>query len=154
MGKYINIKYQNQTAFINLLNLCDQKFISALTISQGLGLGAGQSMGQGMGQGLGLGMSKLSKIIKTTIKESIIVIINCPIVSSLDIRISANGLFCLTHVFFTIIKFYNNEMYPCLPIRLSALLFFTIMKFTILKCNHSLIRRLKSSRITDLVKTS
>ena len=27
-------------------------------------------------------MSKLSKIIKTTIKEAIIVIINCPIVSS------------------------------------------------------------------------
>ena len=28
-------------------------------------------------------MSELSKIIKTTIKEAIIVIINCPIVSSL-----------------------------------------------------------------------
>ena len=37
-------------------------------------------------------MSKLSKIIKTTIKEAIIVIINFPIVSSLHIRISANGL--------------------------------------------------------------
>ena len=37
-------------------------------------------------------MSKLSKIIKTTIKEAIIVIIICPIVSSLHIRISANGL--------------------------------------------------------------
>ena len=36
-------------------------------------------------------MNKLSKIIKTTIKETIIVIINCPIVS-LHIRISANGL--------------------------------------------------------------
>ena len=36
-------------------------------------------------------MSKLSKIIKTTIKEAIIVIINCPIVS-LYILISANGL--------------------------------------------------------------
>ena len=50
-------------------------------------------------------MSRLSKIIKTTIKEAIIVIINCPIVSSLHIRISANGLLRLTHVFFTIIKF-------------------------------------------------
>ena len=65
-------------------------------------------------------MSKLSKIIRTTIKEAIIVIINCPIVSSLHKRISANGFLCLTHVFFTIIKFYNNEMYPCLPIRLPA----------------------------------
>ena len=37
-------------------------------------------------------MSKLSKIIKTTIKEAKAVIINCPIVSSLHIRISANGL--------------------------------------------------------------
>ena len=37
-------------------------------------------------------MSELSKVIKTTIKEAIIVIINCPIVSSLHIRISANGL--------------------------------------------------------------
>ena len=37
-------------------------------------------------------MNKLSKIIKTTIKEAIIVVINCPIVSSLHIRISANGL--------------------------------------------------------------
>ena len=37
-------------------------------------------------------MSNLSKIIKTTIKEAIIVIINCPIVSTLHIRISANGL--------------------------------------------------------------
>ena len=37
-------------------------------------------------------MSKLSKIIKTTIKEAITVIINCPIVSSLHIRISANRL--------------------------------------------------------------
>ena len=37
-------------------------------------------------------MNKLSKIIKTKIKEAIIVIINCPIVSSLHIRISANGL--------------------------------------------------------------
>ena len=36
-------------------------------------------------------MSKLSKIIKTTIKEAII-IINSPIVSSLHIRISANRL--------------------------------------------------------------
>ena len=36
-------------------------------------------------------MSKLSKIIKITIKEVIIVIINCLIVSSLHIRISANG---------------------------------------------------------------
>ena len=37
-------------------------------------------------------MSKLSKIIKTTIKEAMIVIINCSIVSSLHMRISANGL--------------------------------------------------------------
>ena len=39
-------------------------------------------------------MSKLSKIIKTSIKEAIIVLTNCPIVSSLHIRISlsANGL--------------------------------------------------------------
>ena len=42
-------------------------------------------------------MNKLSKIIKTTIKEAIIliiIIINCPIVSSLHmvICISANGL--------------------------------------------------------------
>ena len=37
-------------------------------------------------------MSKLLKIIKTTIKEAIIVIINCPIVSPLHIPISANGL--------------------------------------------------------------
>ena len=37
-------------------------------------------------------MSKLSNIIKKTIKEAIIVIINCPIVSSPHIRISANGL--------------------------------------------------------------
>ena len=36
-------------------------------------------------------MSKLWKIIKTTIKEAIIVIINCLIVLSLHIRISANG---------------------------------------------------------------
>ena len=37
-------------------------------------------------------MSKLLKIIKITIKEAIIVIINRPIVSSLHIPISANGL--------------------------------------------------------------
>ena len=37
-------------------------------------------------------MSKLSKIIKTTIKEAIIVRINCPIVLSLHIRISSNRL--------------------------------------------------------------
>ena len=37
-------------------------------------------------------MNKLSKIIKTTIKEAILVTINCPIVSSLNILISANGL--------------------------------------------------------------
>ena len=36
-------------------------------------------------------MNKLSKIIKTAIKEAIIVIINCQIVSSFYIRISANG---------------------------------------------------------------
>ena len=36
-------------------------------------------------------MSKLSKIIKTIIKEAITVIFNCPIVSSLYILISANG---------------------------------------------------------------
>ena len=33
MGRHINIKHQNQTAFINLLNLCDQKFVSVITIS-------------------------------------------------------------------------------------------------------------------------
>ena len=37
-------------------------------------------------------MNKLSKIIKTIINEAIIVVINCPIVSSLHICISANGL--------------------------------------------------------------
>ena len=37
-------------------------------------------------------MSKLLKIIKTTIKEVMTVIINCLIVSSLHLRISANGL--------------------------------------------------------------
>ena len=85
-------------------------------------------------------MSKLSKIIKTTLKEAIIVIINCPIVSSLHERISANGLLSLMHVFFTIIKFYNNKMYPCLPIRFPAHVFFTIMKFTIMKCNPSTVK--------------
>ena len=33
MGRHINIKHQNQTAFINLLNLCDQKFVSVIAIS-------------------------------------------------------------------------------------------------------------------------
>ena len=42
-----------------------------------------------------------------------------------------------------IIKFYNNEMYTCLPLCLPANgllslthVFFTIMKLTIMKCNH------------------
>ena len=33
VGRHINIKHQNQTAFINLQNLCDQKFVSGITIS-------------------------------------------------------------------------------------------------------------------------
>ena len=37
-------------------------------------------------------MNELSKIIKTAIKEAIIVIINRPIVLFLHLRISANGL--------------------------------------------------------------
>ena len=67
-------------------------------------------------------MSKLSEIIKTTVKEAIVVIINRPIVSSLHIRISAIGLLCLPvpRAFFTIIKFYNNEMYLCLPHSLAS----------------------------------
>ena len=41
MGRHINIKHQNPTAFINLRNLYDQKFVSVITISYGLGLGVG-----------------------------------------------------------------------------------------------------------------
>ena len=32
-GRHLNIKHQNQTAFINLLNIRDQKFVSVITIS-------------------------------------------------------------------------------------------------------------------------
>ena len=30
MGRHINTKHRNQTAFINLQNLCDQKFVSGI----------------------------------------------------------------------------------------------------------------------------
>ena len=68
-------------------------------------------------------MSEQWKITKETIKEAILVIIfiNCLIVVS-PYTLSSKWIVitnaCVLHN--AIIKFFNNEMYTCLPLRLPA----------------------------------
>ena len=54
MGRHINIQHQNQTAFTNLLNLCDQKFVSVISYNYKLGLRFGCGLEYGLGYGLRL----------------------------------------------------------------------------------------------------
>ena len=52
MGRHSNIKHQNQTAFINLQNLCDQKFVSG-KLGLRFGCGLGYELGYRLGRRLG-----------------------------------------------------------------------------------------------------
>ena len=61
MGRHINIKHQNQTAFVNLQNLSDQKialgsYMLGFRLGYGLGYGLGYRLGYGLGHDLGYGL--------------------------------------------------------------------------------------------------